>query len=156
FGQYAKEDWPGKLHDGSELERRRILELADLKSHPALPDRDRFGGWARGPKLRASGSFPTARVDGKWWLVSPDGRVFFSSGMDEVRPDFPTIITRREAMFTWLPGPGDPLAGFLGSTDAVHTGPVKAGKTFDFYRANLERKYRTSALRAWKYTTLRR
>jgi hypothetical protein len=156
FGQYTGADWPGKVHDEAELARNREAELADLGDHPPLRDRDRFGGWNDGPKLRASGAFRTAKVDGAWWLVDPDGRLFFSSGIGSVRPDDPTFTTRREAMFTWLPNPDDPLARFLGTTSQVHSGPIAKGRTFDFYQANLARKYGPRYLSTWKSTTLRR
>ena len=50
---------------------------------------DRFGGWADGPKLNATGAFRTEKLNGKWWLVDPDGRLFFSLGVQAVnrRPE---------------------------------------------------------------------
>lgn len=156
FGQYTGADWPGKIHDEAELTRSREAELADLRDHPPPTDRDRFGGWNDGPRLRASGAFRTAKVDGKWWLVDPGGRLFFSSGIGSVRPDYPTFITRREAMFTWLPTSSKPLSRFLGSTSDVHSGPISSGRTFDFYQANLARRYGPRYLPAWKSTTVKR
>lgn len=50
---------------------------------------DRFGGWADGPALKATGAFRTEKVDGRWWLVDPDGHLFFSLGVQAVnrRPE---------------------------------------------------------------------
>ena len=55
-----------------------------------------------------------------------------------------------------FPAPTDPLAKFYGQDDHVLYGPYKSGKTFDFYRANLERKYGTDYQAAWRKTTLAR
>ncbi len=141
FGQYARADWPGKVHDEADLSQQSIAEAADLAVHPAMPDRDRFGGWAKGPKQQATGFFRTAKVDGKWWLVDPYGGLFFSSGVDCVGGPEMTMITGREAWFAWLPDASDPLAKMFGRTSNIHSGPVKAGRTFDFLKANQARKY---------------
>ena len=44
---------------------------------------DQYGGWV---KLAAAktGFFHTEQVDGRWWLVTPEGHVFFSKGVDNV------------------------------------------------------------------------
>ena len=100
FGQYAYGSWPGKLTGGEEeLLQRRLEEESSLEKANAFEGRDRFGGWARGPLLEATGFFRTARVDGTWWLVDPDGRLFFSSGIDCVDPNEATIVTGRESFF---------------------------------------------------------
>ena len=166
FGQYTRADWPGKLKDESEFARRRAEEEAQIHAAPALPDRDEFGGWASGPELTPTGFFTTIKRDGKWWLVTPSGHLFLSFGVDTIAlTEGPTMIDGREKMFTWLPAEGDPLAKHLGTTTEVLYGPVKKGRTFNFYSANLQRKYgadwlshsRSLALdrlRAWGFNTI--
>ena len=46
-------------------------------------DSDPYGGW---PKLQGTrtGYFHTQQIDGRWWLVTPDGNAFFSKGVDNV------------------------------------------------------------------------
>jgi hypothetical protein len=41
---------------------------------------DQYGGWK---KLRGkkTGYFHTQEIRGRWWLVTPDGYVFFSKGV---------------------------------------------------------------------------
>ncbi len=46
---------------------------------------DAYGGWA-GRSLAATGRFRTEQVDGRWWLVTPDGHPFFSDGLNHVTP----------------------------------------------------------------------
>ncbi len=156
FGQYARGTWPGKVLDVSELAARRQAEEADLTANPPPAGLDRFGGCLAGPALRATGFFRTERVDGRWWLVTPEGHVFFSLGMDCVTFYEATITTGREEMFTWLPGEDDPLARHIGTVTSVIRGPVREGRTFRFYAANLERKYGPDWQTAWVDMVLRR
>jgi agarase len=46
---------------------------------------DPYGGWT-GQSLGATGNFRTEKVDGRWWLVTPDGHPFFSNGLNSIRP----------------------------------------------------------------------
>ena len=156
LGQYARADWPGKVQSESDLVHRHELEAVDMKALPAPADRDRFGGWREGPRQKATGFFRTARLNGKWWLVDPDGSLFISLGVDVVTPNESTIITGRESMFTGLPVPGDPLARHFGTVRGIHSGPVKEGRSFNFYAANLERTYGPEFLPRWRETTLNR
>ncbi len=156
LGQYARADWLGKVQSESDLVHRHDIEAADLRSHPAPPDRDRFGGWRAGPRQLATGFFRTVKQNGKWWLVDPEGALFISLGVDVVTPDETTIVTGRESMFTGLPRPGEPLARHFGTARGIHSGPVKEGQTFNFYAANLERTYGPDFLARWRDSTLNR
>jgi glycosyl hydrolase family 42 (putative beta-galactosidase) len=155
YGQYAGADWPGKLKAEGELRARRMAEEEELKAQPPLPGRDAYGGWAGGPELPGTGWFRTVRAGGKWWLVTPAGRLFFSTGIDVVSPAALTATAGREKLFSWLPGPGEPLSRHAGVTE-IGDGPVKQGAAFDFYAANLERKYGSTFEAAWMETALKR
>lgn len=85
YGQSAKLDYPGKINSDAELRQAAQRELASLAISNGAPDRSRFGGWSAGPKLAATGYFRTEKVDGKWWMVDPDGYLFFSSGIANIR-----------------------------------------------------------------------
>ena len=83
YGQFAHGDWRFKIRSDGELAGDLPAELARLKSAPETWDR--FGGWKDGPKLKATGHFRAEKVGGKWWLVTPDGTLFFSVGVDVTR-----------------------------------------------------------------------
>jgi agarase len=53
---------------------------------PPDPGYDAWGGW-QGRTTTATGRFRTERIDGVWWLVTPDGHPFYSMGITGVRPD---------------------------------------------------------------------
>ena len=83
YGQFAHGEWPHKVHADATFARDLAVERQGLRKAPAAWDR--FGGWAKGPNLKATGSFRTEQVDGKWWLVTPEGHLFFSVGLDVTR-----------------------------------------------------------------------
>ncbi|HNR29539.1 MAG TPA: beta-galactosidase [Candidatus Hydrogenedentes bacterium] len=160
FGQYAHADWPGKLHEESDFIERRAAEETALAAAPRLPGRDRLGGWADGPRREATGWFRTEKVDGKWWLVTPEGALFFSLGMDCVGTGEQTFVEGRDGWFAWLPGEDEPdFRAFLGQVEGAHSGADRIGgkgRAFSFYRANLLRKYGENWPEAWRETTYRR
>ena len=83
YGQFKHVDWPYKMKDDKALPKDLELELKALKSAPE--SWDRFGGWKDGPHLKATGHFRTARVGRRWFLVTPEGSLFFSLGIDVSR-----------------------------------------------------------------------
>lgn len=142
LGQYKHKDWPGKTHSVAELATNRDAEAKDLAAHPGPASWDRWGGWAEGPQLKATGFFRTEKVDGKWWLIDPDGRLFFSHGMDCVREMDSTPIDERATWFEDFPGDKPEFKEFLSWNYSLHG--HYAGKTprcFSFIGANLLRKY---------------
>jgi hypothetical protein len=96
FGQ-ATGNTP-KLTVSSEEELRAIAnaELAELANVRPLPDRSTYGGYKNGPRREATGFFRTEKVDGKWWLVDPQGYLFFSNGLANIRMANLTSFTGRD------------------------------------------------------------
>jgi hypothetical protein len=161
LGQYSREQWPGKLPSDAAFATNRAKEEAELKAHPALADRDEYGGWSSGPQLEGTGYFRTIHQGGKWWLVTPYGHLFFSLGFNSVNTgEGGTVVEGREQMFQWLPAPGDPLAKHYGvdrwASPVGLAIKFAQGRTFQFYTANLERKYGSDWWEQWKSITLQR
>ena len=136
YGQYAHADWPGKVTSDADLKRVAEREKADLKVHPGPRDWSRFGGWQGGPRLTATGAFRAEKWQGKWWLVDPDGYLFWSHGANSVGyGSARTNVTGRESYFAWLP----PRTGAW----AAVWGKARDGKTesVDLLSANLYRQH---------------
>lgn len=92
FGQNNKLEFEGKVGSSEDLRRHFKEENTALKQ--GLPqDRSQFGGYLNGPKLEGSGYFRTAKYEGKWTLVDPDGYLFFSTGIANVRMANTSTIT---------------------------------------------------------------
>jgi hypothetical protein len=144
YGQFIHKDWPGKTHSDEDLQRRRTQEAADLAAKPGPEDWDQYGGWQSGPKLQATGFFRVQKHEGKWWLVDPEGRLFWSHGSDCIRSGVDaTPITDREHYYADLPGRDSPFAVFYGRGRWAPHGYYqgKSYETFSHSGANLMRKY---------------
>jgi hypothetical protein len=166
FGQYRHKDWPGKVKSLGDFDARRKQEAAELAQKPGPEDWDPYGGDAAGPQLKATGFFRTEKVKGKWWLVDPNGRRFFSHGIDCVRMLDTTPIEERKHWFADFPGTDPDLAGFRSRGYALkghYAGRI--AECFSFFGANLARKYGTGwaetyprlvhqRLRSWGLNTI--
>lgn len=144
FGQFIHDDWPGKTHSIAELKANHEAELKDLAAHPGPDGRNRYGGWEAGPKLKATGFFRVEKHADKWWLVDPEGRLFWSHGVDCVRAANDTPITDREHYFRDLPGEDSEFAKFYGRGSWAPHGYYNTRspyRTWCFSRANFLRKY---------------
>jgi hypothetical protein len=142
FGQYRHKDWPGKVKSLADLIARRTLESADLSSNAAPSSWDQYGGWKGGPSFKTTGFFRTINYKGKWWLLDPEGKLFFSQGIDCVRMLDSTPVEERTDWFENFPGNQPEFASFFGQGKVLYG--HYAGKTvrsYSFAGANLARKY---------------
>lgn len=143
LGQYIHRDWPGKAVP-ADLPRRAAEEAAALEREAGPRGWNRWGGWADGPALEATGFFRTARHGGRWWLVDPDGRLFFSHGVNVVSPHGRTPVEDRPGWFRNWPSPDDPdWSGFFDRASRVVHGHFRGRRPlcFDITAANLRRRY---------------
>jgi hypothetical protein len=145
YGQFMPATWPGKIAADADFAAARSAEEADRAAHPAPAGWNAWGGWAAGPQLEASGRFRPAKHDGRWWLVDPDGRLFWSHGITCVGLLEDSPISRREDWFADLPAV---LEAFPSCRDTFAWlnvgGRDYAGQkpaTFAFNQANLMRKF---------------
>ncbi len=130
FGQVRKLDWPGKLKGEEELKKRQAAEMVAFGEDDGPRSFDKYGGWADGPQLKATGFFRVEKVDGKWWLIDPEGRLFFSNGANSIGFDQTTPIPGREALFAWLPDAGDARIDGVVRDDRIHFMAANLARTF--------------------------
>ena len=154
YGQFTLDDWPGKIHADKELISRNQEETEALRAAAGLRDRDPWGGWAGGPQLQASGWFRTEKRSGKWWLVTPGGRLFWSVGMDCIGPDVSGPVRGLEELFSWKPAETDPLYAFGWKGGWVNFLGMNLYRT---YGPNWEKPWLEMTgkrLRAWGFNTV--
>jgi hypothetical protein len=143
FGQYIHADWPGKTRSIEHMRKQREEEVADMAKNPGPEEWNQYGGWKAGPALRATGFFRTEKHAGKWWLVDPEGRLFFSHGIDCVGGNLYTPISERDDWFAdrlWDRSEFDPFVLARGRSIKFHYAD-KNPRCFDFGMANKLRKY---------------
>lgn len=155
YGQYKHRDWLGKVNTDTDLLKAKNEEKKQLNA-TTIENRNKYGGWTKGPQLKATGFFRTKKIDGKWWMVDPMGNLFWTSGVNCVSSDFTTGVEHREHYFESLPKNN---ATFYGkSTWATH-GFYKDKtpyKTFNFYRQNLHKKYGENWQEKFRLQTIKR
>ena len=138
FGQFTRAEWPGKVKNIADMKKDLELELKEIAVAPTLPGRSKFGGWADGPKLEATGFFRTEKYNGKWALVDPEGHLFLSVGPCGLAFGSGTVFTGREYMFATNPKEDEIVKKHF-RTKFPWEG--WDGESVDYYAANLERKF---------------
>ena len=141
YGQLVYKDWPGKITSDSALRESEETEDEDLVRHPGPADFDRFGGWLKGPLLKATGHFRVQRYGSRWWFVDPDGRLFWSNGITTVTFHEPTDVKNRPTYFQDPAADGD----FLARNLSIKYGPA--------WKAEIEQKT-AQRLRSWGLNTI--
>lgn len=145
YGQFIHKKWPGKTFKDADLIANRDKELEELKNNPGPKDRSQYGGWLLGKKLKATGNFYVDKVDGKWWMVDPQGYLFWSHGVVRVTPSSAvTIIDNRSNYFASLPDTSSSFGEFYKTHDEFlyrYYSSWGIKQTFDFSAANLKLKY---------------
>jgi hypothetical protein len=169
YGQFIHRDWPGKIHSEKDFAIHKEAEEKDLTLHPAPAARNKYGGWTAlavkpglgraGPQFEATGFFRTEKYQGKWWLVDPEGCLFWSHGVDCVSCRNHTSTSDREYYFRGLPDEDSPLARFYGEGHRASHGYYKDKApftTFSHQNANLYRKHGENWLAVFSAITHRR
>jgi hypothetical protein len=74
-----------ELWDGKEWVEREVRTVEDLRAFTPAQDIPLSKYGARlDMRVRATGFFRTEKVDGRWWLVDPDGHLFITVGLCSV------------------------------------------------------------------------
>jgi hypothetical protein len=143
FGQWKLEDWPGKAKTLAELKTAWANEAKGLQ--PAGSNTCKFGGYSN-TKAKVTGFFHVEQIDGHWWLVDPDGHLFFSTGADSTTTWMGTRTEGRDGVFAALP-PADLHPPRYRSNQAA---------SISFYTWNLSRRFGPDYSAPWVDLTLRR
>lgn len=145
YGQFKFRDWPGKTKSDSNLTESLKTELAELETQSGPKGRDQYGGWEQGPRQKRTGQFYVKKIDGKWWLVDPEGYLYWSHGPVRVTSSFAmTPLDGRKFYFTDLPDQNSPFAQFYETRDELLQPYYDARgikETYDFSSANIYMKY---------------
>ncbi|MDE3195268.1 MAG: hypothetical protein KGN84_02915, partial [Acidobacteriota bacterium] len=129
FGQWIHADWPRKIRSLEQLRSEWDSEEKELA--PGDFNYCSYGGYL-GSKAKATGFFRVERVNGKWWLVDPDGHLFLSTVVPNLGGGgTETMTDGREAYYTALP-PADLVPSSTGGAATPRGG---------FFFWNLYRRY---------------
>ena len=79
LGQSNLVKWDGKVRSLKALERKWREEENEVVKADSLYGYDTWGGY-KAHSTTGTGFFTKKKVDGRWWLVDPDGSLFLSVG----------------------------------------------------------------------------
>ena len=145
FGQWATQDWHGKIKSEAQLRQEWDAELSALK--PLDPEKfSQYGGY-KDHQVEATGFFRVEKIDGIWWFVDPEGYLFLSNGSNCINAGSNTRITGREYIFEGL--------RTIPSPPAVEGRPQRAPGA-DYYGWNIRDRYGEDFRAQWVNTAVMR
>jgi hypothetical protein len=131
MGQSTLHTWPGKSRSPASVSAR-LQAQCEAAPEQVLPEAiSRWGGWKE-RQVEATGFFRTHHDGDRWWLVDPEGYLFWSSGMDCVRFGIESAYEGLEDALTWLP-----------EDDSAYASAFTHGErmAFDYLKANFIRAF---------------
>ena len=146
YGQFKFKEWPGKVHSDEDLQKNLKEETDKLAANPGSDNWNQYGGWKNGPKQEAKGHFYVKKIDDKWWMVDPEGCLYWSHGVVRVTPSCGiTPLDNRKFYYENLPDANDPQYGQFHKLhdELLYPYYVKRNisETYNFSAANIMRKY---------------
>ncbi len=100
LGQLRWQDWEGKVASEAELRADAEQDLARAAKFTDFgPQRSRFGGYKGAARHDASEFFRVEKIDGRWWLIDPEGHLFWSIGANTMAGGIATEVAGRESLF---------------------------------------------------------
>ena len=148
LGQKINGTWDHKTKNKLELVEFLKKELANSETKNYPDHWSKFGGWTDFCR-EATGYFRTEKINGKWWLVDPDGYVFFSNGICYPERAGAFCFTEElKNLYEYLPEKDGEFADAWNTAANIPQYCVRNGNTgaekrkmFSFGRANLIRAF---------------
>jgi len=81
FGQYNLGEWEGKISSLEMLQEEWTAEDAQQVDRSQY-NYSKYGGYLDARVDEGTGFFRTAKIDGRWWFVDPEGYLFLSHGVN--------------------------------------------------------------------------
>jgi hypothetical protein len=147
LGQSTLRTWPTKSWHPSEVTARLYAQQAVAPAQRWPATFSRWGGWT-GSRVEATGFFRTHNDGQRWWLVDPDGYLFWSSGLNCVQIDTDAAYTDLTSALTWMPDSDGPYKPIYNQHD-------DQTQTINYLAANLIRAFGPEAwYTCWSEITL--
>lgn len=134
FGQLAERTWAAKVTSTNDFAIRLAEESADIQANPT--NGESFGSKRLRPEP-AGPRWKMVKRGTKWFMMHPNGKLFWSMGLNGVTDINATITQGRENWFESLPD----QAGPNGDLYTIRDTSIGQRNTFSFYKQNLRAKY---------------
>lgn len=153
LGQNKTKEWSSKLHSVQEMVDMLHAQDAEAEGSYPFENWSVYGGWKDKKLTDGTGFFSSKKVDGRWWLVDPEGYAFFSVGPDCVVARSDCRIDGVEKWCDWLPPKDDPEYGGMYEIHQKWPPIGDSRRTctlFSFEQANLYRAFGNDWYEKWK------
>lgn len=145
YGQYKHSKWDGKITNDDQFAEAIRKETKELSVHKGSLEWNRFGGFVNGPRFKATGHFRTKKINGRWWIIDPEGCLFWSTGVNGAgKLTVSTPLVGREHFFEGIPEQNAENANLFVKFSYKHG------------LANLYRKYGDNCKEEYVATSLKR
>ncbi len=158
FGQWIPAEWPGKAKTLDDLKASWTAEESSLQT--VAEGVSKYGGFL-GARVKGTGFFRVEKIKDIWWLVDPEGYLFFSTGSCGINSRSEVArVQGREYIFKEMP-PAAELAmpgqgQRQGQAQAQSAGQQQRRPSASFYTWNLYRRYGSDWYNKWMETTNKR
>lgn len=149
FGQYTDRSWSNKIVSEADFTDRLAEENDELAANPGRNEQFGSNTLRREPTAR---DWRTVRRNGRWYLVHPSGRLFWSMGLNGISEYQASRIDDRAHMYQFLPDQAGTFAPCY-EMRTTQNGPRLAYKV---YTHNLIHKYGSNYMDPWVAHTKRR
>lgn len=105
LGQWIPKEWEGKVstsEHSNEILTKLLDEAEKYDYKYENSEWNSFGGWTK-REFNKTGWFHTHYDGERWWLVDPDGKAFFSTGIDCISPGTGTRVDMMRNICSWIP-----------------------------------------------------
>ena len=138
YGQLKHRSWKGKIESDADFSAR-VKEEAEFNAKmKPIASRDKFGGLiSEDKKYKATGRFYAKKVGKRWFLITPEGNLFWSHGIDCAGSYSTTPVTLRENYFEDI---SDKRYLRRAGWSKVFYKDTKIG-VYDFAKRNIDAKY---------------
>lgn len=144
FGQYRHMPSQFKTNSVEEMVNHESIEQIDLNEHPGPMDWNEYGGWESGPQFNAKGYFYVEKINNKWWLIDPMGKLFWSNGINDVGVSQSTYLAEGENNYSkYFEKEPSEVTILVNNGKFVH-------KMAYFYESNLKSKYSLMNSENWE------
>ena len=64
---------------------RRLNDVEGYITRPENLEFSAYGGWKAAPRQAATGFFRVEKIDGRWWVIDPEGYLYFHKAVNSVQ-----------------------------------------------------------------------
>ncbi len=157
FGQWARSEWPEKVHSLDEL--KEIMHAGEGEARYPFPHLNKWGGDLTRKLQHGTGFFTRVKTaDGRWHLADPDGYDYFSLGPCCIYPGVQGRVDGFEKLCAGLPDENDPIykdCWTVRTWRRMPYMPEETYKLFNFGLANLIKVYGENWYAKWDEITKR-